>query len=266
MPDAAPAGQAKRAVKFLPSQGRCEGTAASALARHGREHREPFHAGGARRATRKGQGGWSGRMAAETERRCARWEGKRSGRSRGGVSEAKALAGAGRGAVRAKRGGDAATARGAPRPQAGARRHAPLVERPCGRTADAAMSLARRAARRDARRGSCVRSGGGQGERSEGAGLRLRQRPAGSRPARYCGAEPHRRAETGKAGLATWTAAGKRRMSVVRDRYAQRAKPSGARCAETWIVAHDAGWKSRRCWAGRRHAERRGRRWEAGGW
>lgn len=87
-------------------------------------------------------------------------------------------------------------------------------------------ALARRAARRDARRGSCGRSGGGEGERSEGAGLRLRQRPAGSRPARYCGAEPHRRAETGKAGLVTWTAAGKRRMSVVRNVNAHRAKPS----------------------------------------
>jgi hypothetical protein len=42
--------------------------------------------------------------------------------SRGGESEAKALAEAGRGAVRAKRGGTRRMARGAPHSQAGARK------------------------------------------------------------------------------------------------------------------------------------------------
>lgn len=35
-------GQAKRAVKFLARLGSCEGAPESALARHGREHCEPF--------------------------------------------------------------------------------------------------------------------------------------------------------------------------------------------------------------------------------
>ena len=92
-------GQAQRAAKFLPRLGRCEGAPASALARHRREHREPFDARGARRATRAGQGGWSGRTAADSRRRDARRERIRSGQARGGESEAKALAGAERGAV-----------------------------------------------------------------------------------------------------------------------------------------------------------------------
>jgi len=208
-----------------PEAGSCEGAPASALARHRREYREPFHAGGERWATWPGQGGWSGRTAAESARRHARGEGEWSGRiarrrERGGGDSRSRTR---RGASGARRGCGGLRAERHTRERR-ERRHAPLVERPCGRTADVVLALARRAARRDARRGSCVRSGGGQGERSEGAGLRLRQRPAGRRPARYCGAEPHRRAETGKAGLATWTAAGKRRMSVVR--HASRTAPN----------------------------------------
>ena len=202
-------------------------------------------------------------------RNAAARDGKANGAGgpRGGVSEAKALAEAGSGAVRAERGGDAATARGAPSTQAGARKPATPGERACGRTADVAQALARRAARRDARRGSCVRSGGGQGERSEGAGLRLRQRPAGRRPARYCGAEPHRRAETGKAGLATWTAAGKRRMSVVRNANAHRAKPSAghdARRRGLWRMVRVGSRDAARRDADTRNGAGGGGRLEAG--
>jgi len=165
----------------------------------------------------KGQGGRSGRTAAESERRCARWEGKWSGRfarrrERGeGVSRSRTRRGAS--GARRGRGDFARSAKHA----SGRAKTPPHPENALAAGRRMSRALARRAARRDARRGSCVRSGGGQGERSEGAGLRLRQCLAGRRPARYCGAEPHRRAETGKAGLATWTAAGKRRMSVVRN-------------------------------------------------
>ena len=80
MPEIRASGQAQRAAKLPPRLGRCEGAPASALARHRREHREPFHAGGERRATWKWQGGWSGRTAADSRRRCARWKGNWSGR------------------------------------------------------------------------------------------------------------------------------------------------------------------------------------------
>ena len=173
------------------------------------------------RGWRRGKGKAAGVAGWWQNRSAAAREGKANGAggSRGGVSEAEALAEAERGAVRAKRGGDAATARGTPSTQAGTRARETTAHPENALAAVRRMSraLARRAARRDARRGNCVRSGGGEGERSEGAGLRLRQRPAGSRPARSCGADPHRRAETGKAGLATWTATGKRSMSVVRN-------------------------------------------------
>ena len=65
-----------------PSQGSCEGTAASALARHAREPREPFQR--QRRAAGEvaGKGGGSGWTAADSHRRYARGEGQRSGKFR----------------------------------------------------------------------------------------------------------------------------------------------------------------------------------------
>jgi len=61
-------------------------------------------------------------VEANWKRRRARSGGKKErGVARGGESEAKASAGAGRGAVRAKRGGAGATTRGAPRSRAGER-------------------------------------------------------------------------------------------------------------------------------------------------
>ena len=75
-----------------------------------REDCEPRYAGGERRTKRleRQDGGEFG-----TPLRAMGGQKEREG-SRGGESEAKALAGAGRGAVRAQRGGAAATTRGAP--------------------------------------------------------------------------------------------------------------------------------------------------------
>ena len=213
--------------------------------RRGGERRQEWQDGGGIGTPLRAKGRQNG--AGGFARRRERGEGVSRSRTRRGASGARR----GRGGLRAER----------HTRERRERRDAPLAERACGGMAVLTPALARRAARRTARRGSCVRSGGGQGERSEGAGLRLRQRPAGRRPARYGGAEPHRRAEAGKLRAATWRGAGKRRMSVVPPQRASRLT-FGAGCA-----AHAAGWNSSPRPAGRWHVARERAavcRWAAG--
>lgn len=145
---------------------------------------------------------WERRDGGELARRRAQREGKKEREvSRGGESEAKALAEAGRGAVRAKRGG---TRRQCAERQARERRerkHASLAERARGGTADVTPSLARRAARRYARRGSCTAAVAELRTASVGRRRRWRvpERSEGrGAPQPHNGAEPNRRAEAGK--------------------------------------------------------------------
>ena len=118
-------------------------------------------------------------------------------------------------------------------------------------------TLARRTATRSARVGAAQQRGAACARPARGGRWRWRV-PEAQRRARSAAPprrrEPHRRAEAGKAGLATWTAAGKRRMSVVPPQRASRLT-FGARCA-----AHAAGWNSSPRSAGRRHVARSGRR------
>ena len=170
--------------RFPPSQGSCEGTAASALARQWREHREPFHARGARRATWRGKavgvaGRWRTRDAATRDGKANGAGGFARQRERG---EGEAVAG--RGAVRAKRGGDAADFARSATPANGvsADTHRPLNALAAGRLArlpTAARSGRTRSARVGAapqRCAACARPAWGRRwrwrvpERSEGRG------------------------------------------------------------------------------------------------
>ncbi len=149
------------------------------------------------RGGRRGEGKAAGVAGWRQNRNAAARDGKANGAggSRGGVSEAKALAEAGRGGVRAQRGGAAVTSRGAPRTQAGARKDAPArrtrSRRDGGSHAHAgpkgSHALRARGSCPAAVRGlrtACARGGGGAGaclKRSEGRGA----------PHPHGGAEPH---------------------------------------------------------------------------
>ncbi len=137
-----------------------------------REPREPFHAGGAWRATWAGQRGRSGTMAADSRRRRAQGGKMEREGLRGGESEAKALAVAGRGAGERSEAGRGDCARSATFSERASRHSASQHDARAGwRTFRA---LARRAATREASRGSCLAAVAGSGGRA------LASNPAGN--------------------------------------------------------------------------------------
>ena len=229
------------------------------------EARERVPAGG-RGGEGGGESGWSGLMEEKSRRRCARWEGKRSGRiaRRRERGEGDSRSRTQRGASGARRGCGGLRAERHTRERR-ERKHAPPVERPCGRMADVACAGPKGSPTRRAPwelRSQRWRPGRAQ----RGRWVAPAAAPGGTPPARYCGAEPHRRAETGKAGLATWTAAGKRRMSVVRHASRTAPNPSGhdARRRGLWRMVRVGSRDAARRDADTRNGAGGGGRLEAG--